>query len=118
MKALFARTISCHRSVSSRVARFPNMNAHVFLSVQNTGWFAAAAAAIAIAAAGATVTTMADPGTERSLPQEDMPRLGPTWSRGGGMFKPPKRPQGDSAVDGVSERSRTEEDAQTLIAHA
>lgn len=46
---------------------------------------------------------MADSGTERSSPAEDMPRLGPTWSRGGGMFKPPKRPQGDPATDGVRE---------------
>lgn len=45
---------------------------------------------------------MADPGTERSLPAEDMPRLGPTWSRGGGMFKPPKRPEGHPP-EGVSE---------------
>lgn len=50
---------------------------------------------------------MADSGTERALP-EDMPRLGPTWSRGGGMFKPPKRPQGDH--EGVREnRSRRED---------
>ncbi|CAM9635608.1 unnamed protein product, partial [Ectocarpus sp. 8 AP-2014] len=37
---------------------------------------------------------MADSGTERAMAPEDMPRLGPTWSRGGGMFKPPKRPEG------------------------
>jgi len=40
---------------------------------------------------------MADSGT---MPSEDMPRLGPTWSRGGGMFKPPKRPEGHN--EGVS----------------
>lgn len=41
---------------------------------------------------------MADSGTG-TMPSEDMPRLGPTWSRGGGMFKPPKRPEGHP--DGV-----------------
>lgn len=76
--------------LSSRRARFPFGLVTVSRAESDSTW---------CALRGATAKTMADSGTERALPSEDMPRLGPTWSRGGGMFKPPKRPQGDT--DGV-----------------
>ncbi|CAB1116532.1 unnamed protein product [Ectocarpus sp. CCAP 1310/34] len=55
---------------------------------------------------------MADSGTERAMAPEDMPRLGPTWSRGGGMFKPPKRPEGH--LEGVGHRTTLGEDWRVL----